>query len=243
MKCGRLSEAKSSRHGCGMPLSHTHARSSRGQWVRAPNQTCRRLLRQLRGCHVLRFCTDEWKSYRKLIAWAQHWVDKQWMQEMERENLNFRTHLKRLQRRTIGSATALQLANLDPSLASRILLLDKAVFPRPKVCVGGVTVDAELMLGKLGVDIDLPAAPIHTSKFILPTVSLSVQQPNHIRVFRRGEFDYNLFQNALTRGVVTQGGEAVENIIRTLDEVIVQTLRNDYRAEIFKLGHDHAYNW
>ena len=65
------------------------------------DQTCRRLFRQLRGCQVLRFCTDAWESYQKLIPWAQHWVGKQWTQEIERQNLNLRTHLKRLQRRTI----------------------------------------------------------------------------------------------------------------------------------------------
>jgi insertion element IS1 protein InsB len=65
------------------------------------DQTCRRLFGQLRGCQVLRFCTDEWESYQKLIPWAQHWVGKQWTQDIERQNLNFRTHLKRLQRRTI----------------------------------------------------------------------------------------------------------------------------------------------
>ncbi len=138
-----------------------------------------------------------------------------------------------------GSATALKLINLDPGLASRILLLDKAVFPRPKVCAGGVTADAELMLRKLGVNIDLPAATIHISKFILPTGSLSVQRPNHIRVFRREEFDYNLFQNARARGVVTQDGEAVQNIIRTPHEVIVQTSRDEYQCKIL-IGADGA---
>jgi insertion element IS1 protein InsB len=65
------------------------------------DQSCRRLFKQLKRCHVLRFCTDEWKSYEKLIPWAQHWVGKRWTQDIERQNLNFRTHLKRLQRKTI----------------------------------------------------------------------------------------------------------------------------------------------
>jgi insertion element IS1 protein InsB len=65
------------------------------------DRNCRRLLNQLKSCRVLRFCTDEWKSYRRLIPWAQHWVGKRWTQEIERQNLNFRTHLKRLQRSTI----------------------------------------------------------------------------------------------------------------------------------------------
>lgn len=72
-------------------------------WVigRRTDETCRRLLRQLRRCHVLRFCTDDWESYRKLIPDERHWVGKQWTQRIERQNLNFRTHLKRLHRRTI----------------------------------------------------------------------------------------------------------------------------------------------
>jgi insertion element IS1 protein InsB len=68
---------------------------------RRTDETCRRLLRQLRRCRVLRFCTDDWESYAKLIPEAHHWVGKQWTQGIERQNLNFRTHLKRLHRRTI----------------------------------------------------------------------------------------------------------------------------------------------
>ena len=65
------------------------------------DQSCRRLFQHLKRCRVLRFCTDEWKSYRKFVPWAQHWVGKRWTQDIERQNLNFRTHLKRLQRKTI----------------------------------------------------------------------------------------------------------------------------------------------
>ena len=65
------------------------------------DQVCRRLLRQLKDCQVLRFCTDAWESYQKLISPAQHWIGKQFTQHIERHNLNFRTRLKRLQRKTI----------------------------------------------------------------------------------------------------------------------------------------------
>lgn len=138
-----------------------------------------------------------------------------------------------------GTATALQLTNLAPDLASRILLLDKAVFPRPKLCAGGVTIDAEAVLRQLGVNFDLPAVPIHTSRFVLPAGCLTLQRHNHFRVFRREEFDNNLFQSARNRGVVTQDGESVENIIRSSHAVIVQTSKNEYRAKIL-IGADGA---
>ena len=68
---------------------------------RRTDESCRKLLKQLRQCQVLRFCTDDWESYEKLIPEARHWTGKLWTQRIERQNLNFRTHLKRLHRRTI----------------------------------------------------------------------------------------------------------------------------------------------
>ena len=55
-----------------------------------------------------------------------------------------------------GCATAIELANRDQTLASRVLLLDRAVFPRIKLCAGGLTTDAERILSELGVHVDLP---------------------------------------------------------------------------------------
>ena len=46
--------------------------------------------------------TDNWGAYhRQLPIWQSHIVDKANMQGIERQNLNFRTHIKRLQRKTI----------------------------------------------------------------------------------------------------------------------------------------------
>jgi geranylgeranyl reductase family protein len=138
-----------------------------------------------------------------------------------------------------GSATALQLTNLDPQLAGRVLLLDKAVFPRPKLCAGGVTTDAEIVLNQLGVHLDLPAVPIHTSRFVLPAGTLTLQRPSHFRVFRREEFDHYLFRTARERGVITRDGEGVENVSRIRDAILVRTSKTVYTAKIL-IGADGA---
>lgn len=138
-----------------------------------------------------------------------------------------------------GCATALELINLDPSLTSRILLLDKAVFPRMKLCAGGVIKDADVVLRALGIEIDLPANPVHISKFVLPTGCLTFRHPDHFRVIRREQFDDLLFQTARRRGVVTKDGESLANITRTSREVVVQTLKNEYRTKIL-IGADGA---
>lgn len=71
------------------------------QTGRRTDATCERLLAKLAGCQVLRYCTDEWESYEKLLPEERHWVGKGATQGIERQNLNFRTHLKRYQRKTI----------------------------------------------------------------------------------------------------------------------------------------------
>lgn len=131
-----------------------------------------------------------------------------------------------------GCAAALHLSNLDPGLAGRVLLLDKAVFPRKKLCAGGVSADAETALRQLGINLDLPTVPVHTTKFVLPTGCLTFQQNVHFRVVRREQFDHLLFRSAGQRGVVARDGEAVEDVVNTPDGVIVRTSKDEYRAKI-----------
>jgi geranylgeranyl reductase family protein len=138
-----------------------------------------------------------------------------------------------------GSAAALQLTNLDPDLADKVLLLDKAVFPRPKLCAGGVTRGAELILEQLGIEIGLPSIPVHVSKFVFPSGYLTVQQASHFRVFRRSEFDHYLFRTAQERGIVAHDGEAVERLTFLSDGIVIHTSKDDYRAKIL-IGADGA---
>jgi insertion element IS1 protein InsB len=78
---------------------------------RRTDQSCQHLLDKLRECQVTRFYTDDWESYEKLIPEYRHWVGKMGTQRIERQNLNFRTHLKRLHRRTICFSKSLEMHN------------------------------------------------------------------------------------------------------------------------------------
>jgi len=44
-----------------------------------------------------------------------------------------------------GLSTALHLARQAPQLIPRILVLEKARHPRPKLCAGGLVADAEIL--------------------------------------------------------------------------------------------------
>ncbi|MCY7345341.1 MAG: hypothetical protein LH614_03900 [Pyrinomonadaceae bacterium] len=61
------------------------------------DESCRHLLGKLVRVLITRFYTDNWESYQNLIPEVRHWIGKCGTQRIERQNLNFRTHLKRLQ--------------------------------------------------------------------------------------------------------------------------------------------------
>ena len=131
-----------------------------------------------------------------------------------------------------GCASALELANLEPTLAARVLLLDKAVFPRPKLCAGGISIDTDAELQALGVNIDVPAVAVNTTQFVLPTGRLTFNHPNQFRVVRRRDFDHSLFKAAQERGVVARDGEGVIEVATNRDEVVVRTDKDEYTAKI-----------
>jgi insertion element IS1 protein InsB len=48
--------------------------------------------------NITHYDTDDWQSYSKYLPSDKHTISKSQTQNIERENLNFRTHLKRLAR-------------------------------------------------------------------------------------------------------------------------------------------------
>ncbi len=69
--------------------------------ARRTDVACRALVTQIGSLTRTQVHTDEWKSYAKCVPPQRHRVGKRGTQRIERQNLNFRTHIKRLQRRTI----------------------------------------------------------------------------------------------------------------------------------------------
>ena len=59
------------------------------------------LWKLLEAFKIHKFHTDNWGSYSKYIPADQHRIGKDNTWKIERKNLNFRTHIKRLNRKTI----------------------------------------------------------------------------------------------------------------------------------------------
>ncbi|MBI5538039.1 MAG: NAD(P)/FAD-dependent oxidoreductase [Deltaproteobacteria bacterium] len=101
-----------------------------------------------------------------------------------------------------GLATALSLVRHAPHLADRILVLERASYPREKICAGGLGARADKVLTLLGVDCDIPCVPVRG-------ISLRVGKGTQVqrgkgaigRVVRRIELDEAIARAARDRGI------------------------------------------
>src|SRR5512134_2497470 len=115
-----------------------------------------------------------------------------------------------------GLSTALHTARDFPDLTHRILILEKARYPRPKLCAGGLVVDAEVILQRLGLDVSevahVDADHIHFD-FEAKGLDLRLPGQHALRVIRRDEFDHWLARQAESRGMEIRKGVLVRNVL------------------------------
>lgn len=71
--------------------------------------TLKRLLTLLKGFRIRLYCTDAWEAYQSLLPPDQHLITKRYTQSIERQNLNFRTRIKRLARKTLCFSKSIEI--------------------------------------------------------------------------------------------------------------------------------------
>jgi len=130
-----------------------------------------------------------------------------------------------------GMSTALHLVQLDPAWAGRILVVDKAVHPREKLCGGGITRLGKDVLAGLGLSIEPPNFPVHEVRLAYQQQTYAVRDTPVFWVVRRPEFDHWLVQQGQKQGVRVRQGEPVRDIIPAKDYVEVITGRAVVRAK------------
>ena len=134
-----------------------------------------------------------------------------------------------------GLSTALHLTKIAPHLTPRILILEKEHYPRLKLCAGGLVIDAEVILERLGLDVrEVPHVDAPTIRFDFAGKGLNVRVPKRhaIRVIRRDEFDHWLAKKTREAGIEIREGVKVNNVIPDENGVTVQTDQGEFRAEI-----------
>ena len=134
-----------------------------------------------------------------------------------------------------GLSTALHLTKIAPHLTHRILILEKMHYPRPKLCAGGLVIDAEIILQRLGLDVsEVPHVDASAAHFDFAGKGIKISMPKShtIRVIRRNEFDHWLAKKTREAGIEIQEGITVKNIIPDKDGVKVETDQGNFRAQI-----------
>ena len=134
-----------------------------------------------------------------------------------------------------GLSTALHLARDFPDLTPRLLVLEKARYPRPKLCAGGLVLDAEVILQRLGLDVcEVPHVDVKDIHFDFEARGLNIRFPNRhaLRVIRRDEFDNWLAEKAESRGVEIREGVIVKNIVPDQNDVTVETDQGFFKAKV-----------
>ena len=134
-----------------------------------------------------------------------------------------------------GLSTALHLVQIAPHLTGRILILEKAHHPRPKLCAGGLTADAEIILQRLGLDVsEVPHVDASAAHLDFAGKGLTISLPNThaLRIIRRNEFDAWLAQKAKDKGIEIREGVTVKNVQPQDGCVIVETDAGTFSAQI-----------
>jgi menaquinone-9 beta-reductase len=120
-----------------------------------------------------------------------------------------------------GLATALHLLRMRPRLAGRIIAIERARHPRPKVCAGGLIPRTIAALGELGTPLELPLVQVFggIARTEAGAIVLAPSCQPLCTIVRRDEFDAMLARYARAAGLeiieetrvlgVEQGGEGV----------------------------------
>lgn len=131
-----------------------------------------------------------------------------------------------------GTTTALALAHAAPALASRVLVLEKAKYPREKPCAGALGARGDALLAGIGVAIDVPSAAVDGISF-RGSRGEAVARPGKIgRVVRRIEFDHALARAATSRGIEVRDGVGVEEVDDGGEGVTVRTAAGPVAARV-----------
>lgn len=131
-----------------------------------------------------------------------------------------------------GTSTALHLVQRDPAWAERVVLVDKAVHPREKLCGGGITHLGQHVLAGLGLTIGVPTFDLREARLLYKDKSYSFFGNPVFTIVRRDEFDHWLVQQVEAKGVTVRQGETVLDVEPKDDHVVVTTDKAVFHAQV-----------
>lgn len=132
-----------------------------------------------------------------------------------------------------GLLTAASLVVHAPALAGRVRVLERARYPREKLCAGGLGDRGWRLLERLGVAPDVPAVRVNAIRLRTGRSEMVGRPGPPIgRVVRRLEFDHALAQRVAGLGVTIEDGVPMTGLEEDADGVTVQTPAGPRRGAV-----------
>jgi len=138
-----------------------------------------------------------------------------------------------------GISTLLHLHKYAPELAEKTVLIEKAKYPRDKLCGGALGGWTDTILEHLKLEVNVPSIPIHTVECRLGKNIYQHKQQNIYRIVRRIEFDHALAKEAIKRGLKLCENEIFLDKVRKNNHLVVKTNRGEYKLKAL-IGADGA---
>jgi flavin-dependent dehydrogenase len=133
-----------------------------------------------------------------------------------------------------GISTAIHLTQLLPSIRNRLIVLEKEVHPRKKICGGGITVYADYWLQRLGIKMLIASLTLKKTHFVLDYEGYVDYcfDAGGFRTVIREEFDDALAREAMNLGISVVQGEPVTSFSYRGEAVVVQTAKRSLISRI-----------
>jgi flavin-dependent dehydrogenase len=141
-----------------------------------------------------------------------------------------------------GISTAICLAQFDPSVKNRMLVLEKDEHPRKKACGGGINEGVIQWLDQHGIKLSVPPLEMNRVRVVIEENAPDkdvILKPTDFMTINREEFDESLFQHALKMGISTLQREPAIAIHCEQDKVKVKTPTRELTTRIL-VGADGA---
>lgn len=129
-----------------------------------------------------------------------------------------------------GLSTALFLLHARPDLRGRVVVLEKARYPRDKPCAGALGGRADRIFASIGVTVDVPSVTVDGMSVVTTRGRARHALGGIGRVVRRLEYDHRLAQIAASHGAVVVEGARVERVTVSEGAAELETAQGSFRG-------------
>ena len=138
-----------------------------------------------------------------------------------------------------GISTWLHLNLYNPDLATKTIVIDKDIFPREKLCGGGIGGWSGYVLKRLNISLDIPRLSISDIEFVSGKKTFTLHQPHCFTMVQRIDFDHLLVKEARKRGLTLYESEQFIDFRYDGGSLLVRTDKNIYKVKVL-IGADGA---